>query len=112
MTQYLLAMYHPDGPVPENLDEIMTGVEAIRTELREQGSWVFGAGLAPSTTATVVRKDGGEFLTTDGPYVEGHEHLGGFSVIDVPDLDEALRWASRYTEVTGVPMEVRPARAL
>jgi len=62
----------------------------------------------PQSTATVVRVQGGEPLMTDGPYVEGKEHLGGLTIINADDLDAALRWATRLAEATTLPIEVRP----
>jgi hypothetical protein len=110
MKQYLLSMYQPDGVVPprEFLEKVMSQLYAIRDELEAKGAWVFGHGLHDASTATVMRLHGGEVLTTDGPYVEGKEHIGGVTIIKAPDLDAALDVARRYAEVTGVPIEVRP----
>jgi hypothetical protein len=110
MTQYLLSMFQPDGPVPDHdvLAQIMTRLDAVRSELEAAGSWVFAGGLCPPDTATVLRPGGGGLLTTDGPFAEGKEHLGGFTIITAPDLDAALGWARRYAEITGLPVEVRP----
>ena len=66
------------------------------------------AGSQPPSTATVLRVAGGEVIMTDGPFSEGKEHLGGFTVIQVADLDEALDWARQFAEITGLPLEVRP----
>jgi hypothetical protein len=106
MTRYLLSVYQPygDGPPPENLDEIMRDVAALEEEMRSAGVWVFAGGLHPPSTATVVRDD----LITDGPFIEAKEHLGGFTVIDAPDLDVALEWARRASRATTLPIEVRP----
>jgi hypothetical protein len=106
-------MYQPDGdgvPPPEVLEPIMRKVAAIRDELQAAGAWVFAGGLHPPSTATVVRVKNGDVMTTDGPYVEGKEHIGGFTVISVPDLDRALEWAQKYAEATTLPIEVRPFR--
>ncbi|MDJ1137111.1 YciI family protein [Streptomyces iconiensis] len=110
MGQYLLSIYQPDGgtPEPEVLDPIMERVEAVNTEMREAGAWVFAGGLFPPETATVVRLSGDEVLTTDGPYTEGKEHLGGFTVIEAPDLDAALAWGRKLTRAMTLPIEVRP----
>ncbi|HEX6501113.1 MAG TPA: YciI family protein [Micromonosporaceae bacterium] len=110
MKQYLLSMYQPEGELPprEFLDEVMTKLEALRAELRSTGAWVFGNGLHAPDTATVVRVRHGEVLTTDGPFVEGKEYLGGITIIRAPDLDAALDWARRYAEATTLPIEVRP----
>jgi hypothetical protein len=110
MTQYLLSVYQPDGPVPapEVLAEIAAQLDVIKGELEAAGSWVFAGGLCPPDTATVLRPENGGLLTIDGPFAEGKEHLGGFTIITAPDLDVALAWARRYAEVTGLPIEVRP----
>ena len=111
MTQYLLSMYQPQGPIPapEVLEPVMKEMAALREELRAAGAWVFAGGLHQPDTATVVRRqDGGGMLVTDGPFAEGKEYLGGVTVISVPDLDAALAWAGRYAEATGLPIEVRP----
>jgi hypothetical protein len=108
MQQYLLSVYQPDGDPPANLDEIMRDVVAWRDELKASGAWVFSGGLHPASTATVVRPRGDEVLTTDGPYVEGNEHIGGFTIIAAPDLDAALEWARKGALATTLPIEVRP----
>ena len=69
---------------------------------------MFAGGLHPASTATVVRAEGDEVLTTDGPFTEGKEHLGGFTVVEAEDLDAALGWATEMTRITGLPVEVRP----
>ena len=76
-----------------DLDEIMRDVDALNEELKAAGAWVFAGGLHAPSTATVVRVKDGDVLMTDGPYAEGKEHLGGFTIIDAPDLDAALDWA-------------------
>ncbi|MFD6856715.1 YciI family protein [Rhodococcus sp. NPDC060090] len=110
MAQYLLGIYQPDGepPSPEFLEPIMREVEAFGAELRESGAWVFSGGLHPPSTATVVTARNDDILVTDGPYLEGKEHLGGFNVIEVPDLDAALAWGRKLAKATTLPIEVRP----
>ena len=111
MTRYLLSIYQPvgDPPPPEMLEPIMREVHALRGQMKDAGVWVFDGGLHPPETATVVRGTGADALTTDGPYLEGKEHLGGFTVVDVPDLDEALSWGRRLAAaVDPLPVEVRP----
>lgn len=111
MKQYLLSIYQPDGdpPPPEVLEPIMAELARLNDDLRAAGAWVFTAGLYPPATATVVRDSGGEALLTDGPFTEGKEHLGGFTVISAPDLDAALAWAGRMAAaVAPLPVEVRP----
>jgi hypothetical protein len=114
MKQYLLSVYQPDGdpPPPEVLGPIMQKVGAWNEELKATGAWVFTGGLHPASTATVVRVRDGDVVVTDGPYLEGKEHLGGFTVINAPDLDAALDWGRRLAEAIGVlPIEVRPLQA-
>jgi hypothetical protein len=72
--------------------------------------WVFSAGLHPPSTATVVRVHDGDLLMTDGPFVEGKEHIGGFTIIKAPDLDAALDWGRKLAQATTLPIEVRPFR--
>jgi hypothetical protein len=110
MKKYLLSIYQPDGdtPPPEVLAKVMAEIGVINQELRAGGSWVFAGGLHPPDAATVVRVRGSEVLVTDGPFVEGKEHLGGFTVIKAPDLDAALRWGRRLAKATTLPIEVRP----
>ena len=112
MALYLLGMYQPDGvvPPPEFLRPVMEKLDAIGEEMKAAGAWVFAGGLHDASAATVLRVKEGEVLMTDGPYTEGKEHLGGFTVIDAPDLDAALTWGRRYAEATGLPIEVRPFR--
>jgi hypothetical protein len=110
VAQYLLTIYQPDGPVPppEVLEPIMRAVDAVNREMRAAGAWVFAGGLHPPETATVARLSGDEVLLTDGPYLEGKEHVGGFTVIEAPDLDAALAWARKLARAITLPIEVRP----
>jgi hypothetical protein len=110
MQHYLLSVYQPDGdpPPPAELDQIMARVFALQDEMKAAGVWVFSSGLHPPSTATVLRVKDGDVLTTDGPYVEGKEHLGGFTIIKAPDLDAALEWGRKSARATTLPIEVRP----
>ena len=110
MKQYLISMYQPDGelPPPEFLAKVMAEIDAMRTELRAAGAWVFGGGLHAPSTATVLRPKDGEVLITDGPFVEGKEHIGGFVIVRAPDLDAALEWGRKAARATTLPIEVRP----
>src|SRR3954463_8482130 len=96
-TQYMLGIYHTDGPVPEpdRVARIMAELDVVNTEMRAAGAWVFAGGLAATSSATVLKFDGTDLLVTDGPFTEGKEHLGGFTVIQAADLDEALMWAGK-----------------
>ena len=111
MTQYLLSVVTPtDGtqPGPDELAAIGARIEAVQTRIREAGAWVFAGGLAAPSSATVLRPAGEDVLVVDGPFAEGKEYLGGFSVIDVEDLDDALRWGREFVAAIGLPIEVRP----
>ena len=109
MKQYLLSVVQPDGdpPPPEILEPIMRDVEALGREMQEAGVWVFSGGLTPPSAATVVRVTDGETLMTDGPYIEGKEHIGGFTIVRAPDLDAALEWGRKFAKATTLPIEVR-----
>jgi len=108
MRQYLLSVYQPDSdpPPPEVLDPIMEQLGKLNAEMQAAGVWVSALGLHPASTATVIR-DG---VLTDGPFAEGKEHLGGFTVIQAPDLDAALEWGRRMSAILRSPLaiEVRP----
>jgi hypothetical protein len=110
MTRYLLSVYQPEGdaPPPDVLDTIMRDLDALNEDLKAAGAWVFAGGLHPPSTATVLRPREGEVLTTDGPFAEGKEHIGGFTIINAPDLDAALEWGRRLALATTLPIEVRP----
>ena len=112
MKQYLLSVYEPEGdpPPPDELNAIMQRVHALQAELKAAGVWVFSGGLHPPSTATVVRVKDGDVITTDGPYVEGKEHIGGFTIIEAPDLDAALEWGRKAARAITLPIEVRPFR--
>jgi hypothetical protein len=114
MSEYLLSVHMVDGEAPpsaEVMEQMFKDVDALNGELQAAGVWVFAGGLEPPTTATVVRVQDGEILTTDGPFAETKEHLGGFWVIDVADLDAALAWAAKATRACQGPVEVRPFQA-
>lgn len=115
MPQYLLSAHTVEGQArdpmtDEEMQQFMTRVGALEEEMRANGAWVFSARLHEPDTATVVRMADGEVLTTDGPFAESKEHLGGFYLIEAEDLDAALGWASKVTAAVGAPIEVRPLR--
>jgi hypothetical protein len=112
MKQYLLSVVQPDGdpPPPEVLDGIMRNVHAVTQEMKDAGAWVFTAGLHGASASTVVRIQDGQPLITDGPFAEGKEHIGGFTIVVAPDLDAALAWARKLSQATTLPIEVRPVR--
>src|SRR5260221_5992353 len=114
MNQYLLSICYPAGssqPTPAALDRIMANVGQVQRELKDAGAWVFAGGLHGPDTATVVRVKDGEVLTTDGPFIESKEHIGGIAVISAADLDEALKWGAKMSRATTVPVEVRPLQS-
>jgi hypothetical protein len=110
MPQYVLNVIQPDGPrpAPEFLEPIMAELGRVQDEMKAAGAWVFTAGLHLADTATVVRHADGETLLTDGPFVEASEHIGGFTLVEAPDLDAALGWAGKQAKACGLPIEVRP----
>ena len=114
MTHYLLSVHQPDGPIPspEQMQKITQDIEALNQEMRAAGAWVFAGGLQPPDTARVLRaagaSAGADVLTTDGPYTEGKEHLGGIAIVDAPDLDAAMDWGRKLARASGLPIEVRP----
>lgn len=111
MKQYLLSVHHVEGepmPDPETIQQMFKDVEALNQEMQDQGVWIFAGGLETPDVSTVVREQDGQIVTTDGPFAEAKEHLGGFWVIKAPDLDAALEWAQKATRACRGPVEVRP----
>ena len=111
----MLAVHMVEGqPVPsdEDIQRAYKAVDDFNRGLQESGAWVFAGGLLPADTATVVRAQGGKVVTTDGPFAETKEQLGGFWVIQAPDLDVALEIAARGSQACGNPVEVRPFQDL
>jgi len=113
MTKYLLSVHSVEGEVrepmtDEQMQQFMQRVGVLEEEIKSGGAWVFGGRLHKPDTATVVRVTGGEVLTTDGPFAESKEHLGGFYIIEAKDLDAALAWASKVTAAIKAPIEIRP----
>ncbi len=111
MKQYLLAVHMVEGdagPVRGGHAASYQAVDVFNRELMASGQWVFAGGLLPPDTSTVVRAQGGKVVTTDGPFAESKEQIGGFWVIKAADLDAALEIAGRGSEACGRPVEVRP----
>lgn len=111
MTQYLLSVYHEEGvepPADEEIPQIYADVDDLNQKMQDAGVWVFAGGLHTPDTATVVHQRGGEILTTDGPFPEAKEQIGGFWIIDVDDFDAAHDWASQATVACRGPVEIRP----
>jgi hypothetical protein len=118
MTQYLLAVYPYQGGAGAGADlteeqqqRAYQDVDTLNRELQKAKVWVFAGGLEEPATATVVRSSSGQIVTTDGPFAETKEQIGGFWIIEVPDLDVALEWAGKATVACGAPVEVRPFQA-
>jgi hypothetical protein len=113
MPQYLLTVVEPTGegqPEPEALARIIEDVTAVDQAMHAAGVWVFAGGLYPPDRATLLRPKGDDVLIIDGPFTEGKEHVGGFSIIEVADLDAALAWGDKLARATTLPIEVRPFR--
>jgi hypothetical protein len=115
MAQYLLSVHSVEGEVgdpmtEEEMRQFMERVGVLEQEMKSAGAWLFGGALHDVGTATVVRVSDGGVLTTDGPFAEAKEHLGGFYIIEANDLDAALAWASKTTAAVSKPIEVRPFR--
>ena len=109
MTQYLVAIYHPDDYDPSKEDEAMSrDIGALNNEMKAAGVRIFVGGLSPARSARSLRaQSGGKVLVTDGPYLETKEHLGGFWVLAVADLEEALAWGRKAAVACRAPVEVR-----
>jgi hypothetical protein len=115
MTQYLMAVYGPAEhteygtyPSEEAMKQALADTGAFNERLQEDGHWVFANGLGSATAATVVDGQGAEPVFTDGPYLESKEYLGGFWVIEAPDLDVALKLAAEASKACRGKVEVRP----
>ncbi len=119
MTHYLLAVHGPaernefgNYGSQEEMEAAFAATGAFNDRLRAEGYWVFAGGLEPASTATVVDGQGQTPVLTDGPYLETKEALGGFWVIDAPDLDVALRLAAEGSRACRGKVEVRPFEGL
>src|SRR2546425_2930262 len=115
MTHYLLSVHSVEGEArdpmtEEEIGQFMERVGVLEEEMKSAGAWGFGGALPDPDTPTVARVSGDEVLTTDGPFAESKEHLGGFYIIEAEDLDAALTWASKTTAAVSKPIEVRPFR--
>jgi hypothetical protein len=116
MARYLLSVHSREGEAHEQMSEeemrrSHARLRQIEQDMAADGAWVFSARLHDPDTATVVRESSGEILTTDGPFAESKDHLGGFYIIEATDLDTALAWAGRVTACIRAPIEVRPFAA-
>jgi hypothetical protein len=112
MTHYLLSVHTSSEPRPQMTDEEMrqswSNIGALESEMKSAGALVFSGRLTEPAAASVVRARGGSVRMTDGPYVEAKEQIGGFYIIEAPDLDAARNWAARTSEIIDSPIEVRP----
>ena len=111
MKQYMLSVCYPAGgtqPAPDVLQKIMRDVHVVQKEMQDAGVWIFAGGLTPPSSATVLRHQGGEVITTDGPFIESKEQIGGITLLRAPDLDAALAWGRKLARAIGTPIEVRP----
>lgn len=111
MKQYLLSVHYVEGeapPPPETIEQMYQDVGAFNASLESAGTLVFAGGLQTPDIATVVRVQDGQVLTTDGPFAEAKEHIGGFWVVKAPDLDAALELAAKGSAACRGPVEVRP----
>jgi hypothetical protein len=109
MPQYLVAIHHPDNYDPSlEGDAMMHDIHALNREMIAAGVRVFAGGLSPARTAKSLRKQpDGEVLFTDGPYLEAKEHVGGFWILEVAEIDEALAWGRKAVLACRAPVEVR-----
>jgi hypothetical protein len=110
MTQYLLSVHHDYDtkfPAAEEMQPIFEAVDRFNRKVQDAGAWVFAGGLMPIDQSTTVDNTGDTPIVTDGPYAESKEYLGGFWVIEAPDLDAALRWAEEGSKACGGKVEVR-----
>lgn len=112
MSQFMLSVYSSDEPSePMTEAEMAAGfalVHALEEEMRAANALVYSGRLLDADRAKVVRPRRRMGKTTDGPFIETKEHIGGFYIIEAPDLDAALAWASKVTDAIDTPIEVRP----
>ena len=109
--QYLVAIHHPDDYDPAIAEDaaMHRDIDDLNDAMVAAGVRVFVGGLRPARTARSLKKDvAGKIVVTDGPYIEAKEHVGGFWVLDVADLDAALDWGRRAAIACRAPVEVRP----
>jgi hypothetical protein len=111
MKQYLLSVCYPAGstqPAPDLLTKIMSDVSAVQKEMQAAGVWLFSGGLHSPSSATVLRHQNGDIVTTDGPFIESKEQIGGITILKAADLDAAIAWARKLARAVTTPIEVRP----
>ncbi len=110
MTQYLVAIHHPDDYDPSAEDEAMSrDIDVLNEEMVAAGVRIFVGGLLSASSARSLRaQPDGKVLITDGPYLETKEHIGGFWVLEAANLDDALAWGRKAAIACRAPVEVRP----
>ena len=111
MTQYLMSVHTVEGqvfPEGEELQRMYDQVDRYNKKLQAAGAWVFGGGLEDIAATTTVDATGAEPIITDGPFAESKEWIGGFWIIEAPDLDAALAWGRKVARALPLPIEVRP----
>jgi hypothetical protein len=110
--QYMLLIYSDEknwANMPEaEMKKMYAAYGTYTQELIASGAMQGGSELAPIANATTVRMRNGKVATTDGPFAETKEQLGGYYLIDVPNIDEAIKWAARIPSATRGSIEVRP----
>ncbi len=110
--QYLLMIYTNEQQeaqrTPEENEAVMGEYYAFTNEVRQAGVMVAGEALHPTTTATTVRVRNGQTTSTDGPFAETKEQLGGYYLLDCQNLDEAIRWAAKIPGAREGSIEIRP----
>lgn len=119
MAQYLLSVFHKPGVQDAGevyaddaaMEAAFAAVDKFNANLESSGAWVFAGGLTPPESATVVDASGNDVVTTDGPYAESKEFLGGFWIVEAEDLDAALKIAADGSQACGQRVEVRPLAA-
>ena len=113
MARYLLSVHMPEGQSNPSMseEEMRRGFEvigALEADMQAANALVFSGRLTEASSATVVDATNGGVTTTDGPFVEAKESVGGFYIIDADDLDAATEWAARTSAAVGMPIELRP----
>ncbi len=110
MTQYLVAIHHPDNYDPSvETEAMMEEIHALNREMIAAGVRIFAGGLRAASSAKSVRaQSDGKVLITDGPYLETKEHIGGFWILEAAGMEEALEWGRKAAVACRAPAEVRP----
>ena len=113
MPQYMLSVQMTTGEPQEPMTEDQqrqgyARIAGLEAEMEAAEAFVFSARLSQPSEAKVVRRGAGRPKSTDGPFAETKEHLGGFYLIEAPDVEAAVAWASRVSDAIDAPIEVRP----